>query len=91
MPSIPPPLPPVPENVRQTTLFADAVPGVTLADSQQPSSQARELLETVASQVQPILRRRKWTVPMLSEFYPQQRNLLVVLRPYAAVRSLLAC
>jgi hypothetical protein len=41
------------------------------------TAQARELLEAVASQVQPILRRRKWTVPLLSEFYPQQRNLLV--------------
>ena len=39
--------------------------------------QARELLDAVALQVQPILRRRKWTVPQLSEFYPRQSNLLV--------------
>ena len=65
--------------------------GVILGNSQQRDAQARELLETVASQVQPILRRRKWTVPMLSEFYPQQRNLLVSCIPRTTATSLLPC
>lgn len=41
------------------------------------SNQAREVLETVARQVQPILRRRKFTVPLLKEFYPRNPGLLV--------------
>lgn len=38
--------------------------------------QARELLEAVAKQVQPIMRRRQLEVPLLSEFYPSNRSLL---------------
>lgn len=30
---------------------------------------ARKLLEDVAKQVQPIMRKRKWKVPLLSEFW----------------------
>lgn len=35
-----------------------------------PCTQARELLEAVAAQVQPIMRRRQLAVPLLSEFFP---------------------
>ncbi|GBG73045.1 hypothetical protein CBR_g12763 [Chara braunii] len=38
--------------------------------------EARRLLEAVAKQVQPIMRRRRWRVNLLSEFSPPQRNLL---------------
>lgn len=38
------------------------------------------MLEAVARQVQPILRRRKFTVPLLKEFYPRNRGLLVSAR-----------
>ncbi|KAG2424072.1 hypothetical protein HYH02_015228 [Chlamydomonas schloesseri] len=34
------------------------------------------MLRQVAHQVQPIMRRREWTVPLLSEFFPAQTNLL---------------
>ncbi|KIY97197.1 DNA damage response protein WSS1 [Monoraphidium neglectum] len=37
---------------------------------------ARQLLESVARQVQPIMRRRQWRVPLLSEFFPRNPNLL---------------
>lgn len=40
-------------------------------------AQARELLEAVARQVQPIMRRRQLTVPSLVEFFPDNSNLLV--------------
>ena len=39
--------------------------------------QARQLLEAVAKQVQPLLRRHSLRVPLLSEFYPRNANLLV--------------
>lgn len=35
------------------------------------------MLEQVAKQVQPILRRRRFTVPLLLEFFPRNDNLLV--------------
>ena len=38
--------------------------------------QAQEILEQVAKQVQPILRRRQFKVPLLTEFYPQPRLLV---------------
>lgn len=38
---------------------------------------ARALLERIAKQVQPIMRRRQFTVPVLLEFYPASPNLLV--------------
>ena len=41
------------------------------------TTQAKELLQEVALQVQPILRRRQWRVPLLSEFYPKNASLLV--------------
>ena len=59
------------------TLSVPALPRVYVLSNSRRIPQARELLEAVASQVQPILRRRKWTVPLLSEFYPQRSNLLV--------------
>lgn len=40
------------------------------------AKEALELLESIANQVQPILRRRKWKVPQLSEFFPRSNNLL---------------
>lgn len=44
---------------------------------QERREEARELLETVSKQVQPILRKRQWTVPVLKEFLPKNPNLLV--------------
>lgn len=38
--------------------------------------EARQLLERVAKQVQPIMRNRQWTVHKLSEFMPRSPNLL---------------
>lgn len=39
--------------------------------------EARDILERVSKQVQPILRKRQWTVPLLREFLPKNPNLLV--------------
>ncbi|KAL2643960.1 hypothetical protein R1flu_011547 [Riccia fluitans] len=39
-------------------------------------AEARKLLEDVARQVQPIMRKRKWKVPRLSEFCPNNPSLL---------------
>lgn len=39
--------------------------------------EANKLLHDVARQVQPILRKRQWTVPRLREFFPTNPNLLV--------------
>jgi hypothetical protein len=39
-------------------------------------AEARQLLERVAKQVQPIMRKRQWTVCKLSEFVPRSPNLL---------------
>uniref|UniRef100_A0A5B7C265 Putative DNA-dependent metalloprotease WSS1-like isoform X1 n=1 Tax=Davidia involucrata TaxID=16924 RepID=A0A5B7C265_DAVIN len=38
--------------------------------------EAREILENVAKQVQPIMRKRKWKVKILSEFSPANPSLL---------------
>ncbi|KAG6425767.1 hypothetical protein SASPL_109971 [Salvia splendens] len=38
--------------------------------------EAREILERVAKQVQPIMRKRKWKVKVLSEFCPSNPSLL---------------
>ncbi|KAG6491776.1 DNA-dependent metalloprotease WSS1-like isoform X1 [Zingiber officinale] len=38
--------------------------------------EARRLLDRIAKQVQPIMRRRKWKVKLLSEFYPTNPALL---------------
>ncbi|KAL3646344.1 hypothetical protein CASFOL_011524 [Castilleja foliolosa] len=38
--------------------------------------EAREILEKVAKQVQPIMRRRKWKVTVLSEFCPSDPSLM---------------
>ncbi|KAJ6802659.1 DNA-dependent metalloprotease WSS1 isoform X2 [Iris pallida] len=38
--------------------------------------EARRFLERIASQVQPIMRRRKWKVKLLSEFCPTNHSLL---------------
>lgn len=38
--------------------------------------EAREILENVAKQVQPIMRKRKWKVRVLSEFCPSNPSLL---------------
>jgi hypothetical protein len=37
---------------------------------------ALETLRKIASCVKPIMRKRGWRVSTLSEFYPEQRNLL---------------
>lgn len=39
-------------------------------------AEARQMLERVAKQVQPIMRKRQWTVRKLSEFVPRSPNLL---------------
>lgn len=39
-------------------------------------AEALLVLRKVASLVKPIMRQRNWKVGTLSEFYPQQRNLL---------------
>jgi hypothetical protein len=39
-------------------------------------AEARQMLERVAKQVQPIMRKRQWTVRKLSEFIPRSPNLL---------------
>ncbi|PON94046.1 WLM domain containing protein [Trema orientale] len=38
--------------------------------------EARRILEKVAKQVQPIMRKHKWRVKLLSEFYPNNPSLL---------------
>ena len=40
------------------------------------AAEALELLKRVALQVQPIMRKRQWTVRKLSEFVPKSNNLL---------------
>lgn len=40
-------------------------------------ARARSLLEQVSKQVQPIMQRRQFTCPLLSEFSPRNPNLLV--------------
>ena len=44
---------------------------------QERRDEARQLLEAVSKQVQPVLRKRRWTVPVLLEFMPKNPNLLV--------------
>jgi DNA-dependent metalloprotease WSS1 len=44
--------------------------------------EAREILERISKQVQPILRKRQWTVPLLREFLPKNPNLLVWFSSY---------
>jgi hypothetical protein len=39
--------------------------------------EAFKILNQIARQVQPILRKRRWTVPLLKEFFPGNPNLLV--------------
>ena len=39
--------------------------------------QALTLLHRIAKQVQPVMRKRNWRVPLLSEFSPKSPNLLV--------------
>ncbi|CAI5964772.1 unnamed protein product [Closterium sp. NIES-65] len=43
---------------------------------QKRSDEARSLLERVAKQVEPIMIRRRWKVPLLSEFSPSNARLL---------------
>ncbi|KAL2944933.1 DNA-dependent metalloprotease WSS1 [Bienertia sinuspersici] len=38
--------------------------------------EAKRILERIAKQVQPIMRKRKWRVKVLSEMYPKRRELL---------------
>ncbi|KAL0030955.1 hypothetical protein WJX79_003815 [Trebouxia sp. C0005] len=40
------------------------------------SAEALELLRRIARQVQPVMRKRGWRVPLLSEFSPKNPNLL---------------
>jgi DNA-dependent metalloprotease WSS1 len=39
--------------------------------------EAATILHQIARQVQPILRKRRWTVRVLKEFFPGNPNLLV--------------
>lgn len=43
--------------------------------------QALALLHRIAKQVQPVMRKRGWRVPLLSEFSPKSPNLLVLSLP----------
>jgi hypothetical protein len=49
---------------------------ITVLPGRDGAAEARALLESVAKQVQPIMRRRRWRVPVLSEFAPKNPNLL---------------
>ncbi len=40
-------------------------------------SKAKELLKQIADQVQPIMRKRQFTCPLLVEFFPKNPQLLV--------------
>lgn len=40
------------------------------------SDQALPLLQRIASLVKPIMRKHKWKLPMLSEFFPDNPSLL---------------
>lgn len=40
------------------------------------AAEALQSLRKVASLVKPIMRQRGWTVGILTEFYPQEQNLL---------------
>lgn len=40
--------------------------------------QALPLLQRIAKQVQPVMRKRGWRVPLLTEFSPKNPNLLVM-------------
>jgi WLM domain len=57
---------------------------------QNKRDEALKLLQTVARQVQPILRKRKWTVPKLREFFPGNPNLLVRLTCHVMLPDLCA-
>jgi len=39
-------------------------------------AEAKQMLTKIAKQVQPIMRKRSWRVPRLSEFFPANANLL---------------
>lgn len=39
--------------------------------------EAKEILEKIAKQVQPIMRKRKWRVKILSEFWYEQGFLIL--------------
>ncbi len=41
------------------------------------SLQAKELLERVAKQVQPVMRKHSWSVPLLSELYSRNSRVWV--------------
>lgn len=40
------------------------------------ADQALQLLQRVASFVKPIMRKHGWVLPVLSEFFPEEPNLL---------------
>ena len=40
------------------------------------ADRALAMLQRVASLVKPIMRKHSWTLPVLSEFFPQSPNLL---------------
>lgn len=46
--------------------------------------QARKLLEQVTRQVQPVMRKHSWRVPLVTEFFPQNPALLVRRRQCSA-------
>ena len=43
------------------------------------ADRALSMLQRVASLVKPIMRKHGWTLPILSEFFPESPNLLGVL------------
>ena len=40
------------------------------------ADRASQLLQRVASLVKPVMKKHKWTLPVLSEFFPESPNLL---------------
>jgi DNA-dependent metalloprotease WSS1 len=49
---------------------------IVILDHMNDGAAATSLLQRIASQVEPIMKSRKFIVPLLSEFYPKQRSLL---------------
>ena len=62
--------------------MTDALESFKVHDIQELKRQNRRpealrMLQDVARQVQPVLRKRMWTVPKLREFFPKNPSLLV--------------
>ena len=55
---------------------ASIIGAVSILRGRARESEAMELLERIAVQVQPIMRARRWHVPHLHEFFPKDPHLL---------------